>query len=220
MAHTDVYVGNQKLAHISEVAKIADDPAGLVIWAKNNTKEYCDRVMLDSQNKGKEMHGLFEDIIRGKQQTPPKTRADYFRAFNHFCIARRLVPSPKYLEYAVMDKVAGYAGHLDNFDEVNNIMLDWKVTSGIRTSNLVQAAGYAQALKVQNGIETKTLLIARFFDQEKPTFVNEVKKLKHTTRYSFEGCSVGVEVKETDKVAAIITVFNHCLSIYNYRKGI
>jgi len=218
VAHSDVWIDGNKLLHVSAIAKIADDPSGLVTWAKNNTPKYCEEYLQFTQDRGNLIHNNIQALFEDRVSLLPKTKyIEWFKTILKW--KNKVQYKPIKNEYRVTSKIHKFTGTFDSYGLINPpTIIDYKATSGIRLSHAVQPVGYIVALNEQDGIEVKHWRIVRLYELKTAAKKTTIIEQRRSFKYCFEGSKIFIEEMQFELNDFWLGLWNNCLGVAKARK--
>ena len=224
MPHIDVVIDGKKCPSVSQIAKIVDDPSGLINWAKKNTEQYCNILLAETGERGKVFHDILDYALRGQEcpNVTDKAKAEVKPFIDAAVAWSNLVGytqefSEKYCEC----KELMFGGTLDSLGRIGSTptICDWKLTSMVRHSHIIQPVGYILCLRDEN-LDVREWRIVRPYKLKFPSKYDEVKespKVPNKKTYYFKDSEYVVEERHMILNDEYIDVFKSCLKIYNWR---
>lgn len=179
MGHTPTIINGKEAPSVTEIIGVLNKPK-LNKWvAYVGTKE-ADRISGEAADRGKTLHGLVEQFLKGETVVLPteeeiirpffKAWFDWWKGAGYTCEKQ---------EIKVISKKYNYGGTFDAIlfkSVVHPILVDWKFSNANDHIRWLQLAGYAQAYYEETGTKIKKGMIVRI-DRKAKVHISEVKNL-------------------------------------------
>ena len=211
---------HDNLPHVSTISKVADDLSGLVEWAKDNTREYCDNLFKERGEFGTRVHGDVCDAMVGFEGVDfDEDTKPYVFAIMRW--ADFVGYKSRASEKMVVSNKHGWVGTYDDHGEIDGELelIDWKITSAIRLSHKIQPVGYIQGLLEQENINIRKWRLIRPYALKTKAKATGIKKTKNGWKYSFAGSKIYIEEQRFDCFDEWLPVFLSCKQILEWRNN-
>jgi len=207
--------------HVSYVSKIADDPIGLLKWYGKHGTEYCEAFRDKKAERGRTFHSLLEETLK-KKNVALKEYVGPIQA----CLSLLDIKGYTYINSEVtaeskkLNLVGTYDCQVKNIippTMFKNILIDWKLTSGLRVSNYVQGGGYNL---LHPGVFDGFMVIRPYFLERGPKHDSIVTSVSGSTRYKWKEQQWALETRYFDngQLKYLTEQFKKCLDIAKFRE--
>ncbi len=212
---------------MSQVSKVADDTFGLITWYGKYGTAWCNEYRDKKAAEGTAFHHILETTLKGKnidlkQYEGPVNACMTF--LTHLNL--QYVNSEVHGENKKLDLEGTYDclvnQEINPKDKIifsHKILIDWKLTSGLRVSNYVQGGGYAL---LHPDLFKEYMVVRPYELKVEPKQDSKVIGVSDSTRYKWKGKLWALEVRhfKEGELNQLTRMFKKCLDIVKFREEI
>ena len=222
MAHTKLTIDGEDKPSVTQIVNVLDKPY-LYRWYGMNGWTACEKLKEEKREQGIAFHESVEAALKFKFGFT-KEEPNWDEAVEVVMRwADRVGFKPIAFEEHVVSEVDGYNGTFDCAGMIGDdlILVDWKRTSQISDTYVIQMAGYYRAYLLQAGKAFKEARVIRPYELKNPAKKDEVKQTAGGWKYSFAGMKFFVEERRYTNLDRYMKIFLHCREIWDFvnKKG-
>jgi len=229
MSHTDYTdsSGNDYL-HVSAISKVADDPTGLIKWAKKLTEKEADDIYEKRTKEGQEIHSALKDFlfsVNVPDVSLVSRYAPYCEIADHWAQVTDVTFDEDLSEKSIIDHELRITATPDFVAERKGYGVgvgDWKTGSNFYHSQIIQVVGYAYLLGRNKSLNfpLEWVTIVRFDKLKASSEKTFIKELKRTRKFYLKDCAIAIEERQEKITPKLIDIFLHCYDVVKFRKEI
>ena len=221
MPHREIVINGVGCPSVTQVLGLLDKPF-LYRWYADLGWEKAELQKKTAQERGERFHKAVEDVFKNGIEPKPED-ADIYEPVN--CVRKWAKDKffCKECEITVKSSNYMYGGTFDAVGEIdgNLTIVDWKLTSRIADTYVLQLAAYAQAWFEEKGTLIDYGRVVRPYTLLKPAKETSVKETTDGYKYSFEGSKVYIEEKQYTNLKHYLDVFLDLRDVWDFlnKKG-
>lgn len=217
MAHTTLTKDGEDKPSVTQIVNVLDKPY-LYRWYGMNGWAACEKMKEEKREQGIAFHESVEAALKFKfgfeKQEP--TWDESVEVVLRWADVAKFRPID--FERHVISAKHDYNGTFDcaGMIDPSLVIVDWKRTSHVALTYVLQMVGYAQAYFEETGEWFDEARVIRPYELKRPAAKDDVKQTADGWKYSFKGMNMFIEERRYRNLERYLPLFLHCRDIWDF----